>query len=486
MIDRPSGALPILHFDADHQWDHLLELTKPHLDGAGLSRIRSALAKCTQSVAVERHYIDKDYRDTFSNYHSKRFTTPLSRCLRLHFFDEKIARESFRDPKQLQPHYCGYAVIRPTRPNCLGRTLLAPEKLGYVQGNLAVSQEQLSIQGIPLAITGFPFISQDADVTVCAQSSLWMVLRYFSNRYQMYREMYPYQITQLTRDYSIGRIVPSPGLTDWQMAEACRQIGLAPLIYSRDSYPADFEHILYTYVESGIPVLTSTSNHVVACFGHYSDYTKTVPGSLDIVPSSFFNEGFIINDDNGVPYQQLCGSSASATGTPAAISLSQIEAFTAPLPARVFLAAEQFEAVASLLLQSAEFGIKSCSPTLDVKPVATRTFLTTGRSFKRHLDDRGMGNSRVFEIYRNMPLPHFIWVQELSTLDAYRSHRIYGEIIWDATRNVAEPSGWLALHYPEQLYVDSGSASNIERLVRKVDLDSSTDYPLMAHNLRAI
>jgi hypothetical protein len=302
----------------------------------------------------------------------------------------------------------------------------------------------------------------------------------------MYHEMYPYQITQLTRDYSIGRIVPSPGLTDWQMAEACRQIGLAPLIYSRQSYPTDFEHILYTYVESGIPVLTSTSNHVVACFGHYSDYTKAIPGSPERVLSSFFNEGFIINDDNHVPYQRLGGPNADATGAAATISLSQIEAFTAPLPARVFLAAEQFEAVALLLLQSPEFGIANCSNVLNVKPLVTRTFLTTGRSFKRHLDTRGMGHQRVYEVYRNMPLPHFVWIQELSTVDAYRSHRIFGEIIWDATRNVAEPSGWLALHYPERLFVDSGSAFNAERRVRKFDLDNGTDYPLMAHNLRAI
>ena len=299
--------------------------------------------------------------------------------------------------------------------------------------------------------------------------------------------MYPYQITQLTRDYSIGRIVPSSGLTDWQMAEACRQVGLAPLIYSRLSYGATFDHILYTYIESGIPVLTSTHNHVVACFGHYSDYSKPVAG-MDTVRSSFFNEGFIINDDNCFPYQRMALQQVAAQADFSSISLKDIEAFTAPLPARVFLSADQFEVVVAELLASNEFGIEKCSPSLNAKrePIVTRTFLTTGRSFKQHLDARGMGNSLVFELYRNMPLPHFIWICELSTLNLYRSHEILGEVIWDATRNVAEPSGWLALHYPERLFVDIGSALNIRRDVRKFSLDNGDAYSLMKHNLVTI
>jgi hypothetical protein len=489
MINGLKSPLPILRFDTKHGWDDLLWLGKPFLTPQGLLRLQKCLGACAKCVVIERHYIDKDYRDTFSNYHSKRFTTPLARCLRLHFFDKPITRKKLRNSKLLQSGYCGYAIVRPTRPNCLGRTLLDPIKLRYSHGAVCLCNERLSIQGVPLSITGFPFISQDADVTVCAQSSLWMVIRYFSNRYQMYREIYPYQITQLTRDYSIGRLVPSGGLTDWQMAEALRQVGLSPLIYERRSYPKDFEHIMYTYVESGIPILVSMKDHVVACFGHYSDYTKPVSPKLrkgKWLKSSFFNDGFIINDDNGIPYQRIATSNGGAGDTYSSILFERIEAFTASLPPRVFLPAEQFETVASGLLESPRFGIKTCSSALGKKPIVTRTFLTTGRSFKRYLDQRGMGHDLVSDVYRNMPLPHFIWVRELSTLDLYRKHRILGEVIWDATRNVHEPSGWLALHYPERLFVDVGSAFNADQSVIKFDLDKSRDYPLMTHNLEPI
>jgi hypothetical protein len=486
MIDGADSPLPIITFDSNHQWSNLGKLCRPFMTRGGLRRLQQCLGQCTKSVAIERHYIDKDYRDTFSNYHSKRFTTPNARCLRLHFFEKAIGRKDLRNHKALQKIYCGYSVVRPTRPSCLGRTLLDPIKLKYPIGGVCLCEESLSIQGVPLSVTGFPFISQDTDVTVCAQSSLWMVIRYFSNRYSVYQETYPYQITEMTRDYSM----PSEGLTDWQMADGLRRVGLSPLIYERTSYPKNFEHIMYTYVESGIPILISTRDHVVAAFGHFSNYKKPVDAKqrrFKKLNSSFFNQGFIINDDNGIPYQRLNLSDDGVAGKQnSSISFKEVEAFTAPLPPRVFLPAEQFETVAAGLLRSSKFGIKFCSPSLYGQPIVTRTFLTSGRSFKRYLDQRRTGHRIVFNVYCNMPLPHFIWVREIATLDLYRKHRILGEVIWDATRNVYEPSGWLALHYPEKLFIDIGSALNTERMVLKFNLDKGRDYPLMTHNLQAI
>jgi len=489
MIDEPRSPLPLVTFDNQTEWNDLLPLCNRYLDEAGLRRLNSCLG-VVRTVVIERHYIDKDYRDTFSNYHSKRFSTPPSRCLRLHFFDEPITRDQLRSAEQIQSSYCGYSIIRPTRPNCIGRTLLDPRKLQYPTGDLCTCEETLSIQGVILDVHGFPFISQDADVTVCAQSALWMVLRFFSNRYRPYREIYPVEITQLTRDYSIGRMFPSAGLTNWQMAEVLRQLGFSPLQYSREGYQDQFEHILATYVESGVPVLAATRKHVVACLGRSHDLQKQLPPGFNqpYLKSSFFNTAYTINDDNGIPYQLLRVDNQAAVAPMLPLSrlqLKEIEAFTCPLPQRVFLSAEQLEVVVLELLRNTDFRIEICSPTLAQGTFVIRTFLTTGRSFKRYLDDRGMGHQTVYKVYRNMPLPHFIWVCELSSIDLFRQQRIVGEVIWDATRNVYEPSGWLALHYPERLYVDYGSALNRARSLRDFNLDKSTDYPLMTHNLRA-
>ncbi len=74
MIDGKNSLLPLLTFDGTDGWNELLQLAKPELDNDGLQRLMIALSSTTRTVAIERHYIDKDYRDTFHNFHSKRFT----------------------------------------------------------------------------------------------------------------------------------------------------------------------------------------------------------------------------------------------------------------------------------------------------------------------------------------------------------------------------------------------------------------------------
>lgn len=378
MIDEPDGLLPIVTFDNETGWNDLLSVARPHMDVQGMGRLRDALGEATQSVVVERHYIDRDYRDTFSNFHSKRFKTPDSRCIRLHFFDSPVPRGALGQPDSLQPSYLGYSVIRPTRPNCIGRTFVKPKSRKSAQGTVCLCKEDVSIQGMEVELYGFPFISQDADVTVCAQAALWMLVRYFSDRYSIYPETYPVQIGNLTRDYSVGRLFPSSGLYVWQVAEALRRLGFAPLLYSREHYspePAkswhsdNFLHLLYTYIESGIPVLAAFSNHLVVLFGHVSDYSDVtsltpVEGG-PFVFSSELNWAFVGNDDNGIPYQLLADnppSDASAEHMP--LSLAHVEHFVAPLPEKVFLPAESFETLVKAILLRQDVGYKTLSPEM--------------------------------------------------------------------------------------------------------------------------
>lgn len=93
-----------------------------------------------------------------------------------------------------------------------------------------------------------------------------------------------------------------------------------------------------------------------------------------------------------------------------------------------------------------------------------------------------MGNEDVKEIYRNLPLPHFIWVTEFGLIDEYPDF-VRGEIIWDATRNGHELVGWIALHAPEYLMIDIGSAFNGPQRIVKRDLKNSSKYPLFVSNL---
>ncbi len=71
-------------------------------------------------------------------------------------------------------------------------------------------------------------------------------------------------------------------------------------------------------------------------------------------------------------------------------------------------------------------------------------------------------------------------------MEVYLQHRVYGEILWDATRNASEPDGWIALHYPEVLVVDLGAALNQPQKLQKYPLQDSQDYPLYRSNLTDI
>jgi hypothetical protein len=162
--------------------------------------------------------------------------------------------------------------------------------------------------------------------------------------------------------------------------------------------------------------------------------------------------------------------------------------FIVPLPEKVFLPAEGFKtAVTAILEKDPVFGYKTLSPKLKNSRLVLRLFLTTGKSFKKRLAQRKMGNATVEDAYRDLPLPHFMWVCEISDVDAFISRReVYGEILWDATRNVREPNGWIALHYPEKLVLDYGSAFNQQNQLLSFDLQNSTAYPIYTNNLENI
>jgi hypothetical protein len=269
------------------------------------------------------------------------------------------------------------------------------------------------------------------------------------------------------------------------MTEALRRLGFSPVTYARDNFPNDFDHFLYTYIESGIPVLAATKRHVVVAFGHKSDYVQPNPLPNEISFSSQFNHALVVNDDNRIPYQVL-RDKKQGSNDESRFEFGEIESFVAPLAEKIFLPAESFQQVVTTILDRGDVGYKALSAALSAGPLLLRLFLTTARSFKKRLTGRGMGNALVEQAYRNLPLPHFVWVCEISHMGDYLRHMVHGEILWDATRNASEPDGWIALHYPEVFVVDVGSASNERQKLQKYRLQNSQVYPLYRSNLTDI
>jgi hypothetical protein len=353
-----------------------LEKAVPFLDRRSSQRMQEALGARVGWVIVEDQYIDRDYRDTFSHIFSRRFATPSARCQRLHFFERLLnsrpTLEMLGDAG-VQKGYLGYAVIRPTRPNGLGRMLVSPRiALSDVDGvEASLCQETVTLFGQKLSVAGFPYIGQDLDVTTCAQATLWMLRRYYSNRYRQYAETRPYELARLAAQHLRGdRSFPATGLSDWQMAEMLRSLGFSPMIYEKGKF-TDFHQLLLSYLDSGVPLVLSfdrsnngssdTSGHAVACFGfRHRQETATAAGQSAAL--GYETKRLLVNDDNYPPYLEI--GSVIPNHYPGAPTLDQVSSMIVPLPERISLLAEQFNTLVRQVLSDPTLGITKRSPTL--------------------------------------------------------------------------------------------------------------------------
>ena len=250
----------------------------------------------------------------------------------------------------------------------------------------------------------------------------------------------------------------------------------------RDTFKGDFDRLLYTYIESGIPVIAGVPGHVIALFGHGTDLSICKQVSEDMFSSEFCTS-WLVNNDNCSPFEILLKNGGGGSK----FKFEDIDSFIAPLAEKIFMSAENFEEVVKKVLDDEVTGIKHLSPILLQNPLVSRIYLTTVKSYRKKLSDRGMGNPLIENIYRELPLPHFIWVCELSSPSEYANGNVLGEIIWDATRNVWETEGWIAIHYPEKLLIDTGSALNGVQEIHSFDLTNDTcGYSMYCSNLKEI
>jgi hypothetical protein len=458
-VHLASTLYPVIHIAEPADWDLVGHVCSGHLAPVDLRHLRAGLSN-VKTVMVEKEYIDKDYRDTFSHFYSKKFAAYPARTIRLHFFRSEVPTDSIWELTKYQADYIGFSVIRPTRVSTIGRTMLNPRLMPDRKGTLCLATYKANVLGNELTVEAFPFMRQDSDVTVCAHAAAWMVFRYFSEKYTRYREHWPYEITQLTTDYSGGRLVPSTGVTIGQLAEMFYRFGFHPKVYFRkllqSQFPDDptlFDRLLYYYIESGIPVVASlpSKNHALTVLGHLSDYTAVLPAQ-DFASSYRYVRGWVVNDDNHLPYQIVSEAATGGPQHPQKFTRADIAGFVVPLYEKIHLLAEDIEQRFKALIESDLVGLTATKQTLKPDEAVVRIFLTSSRSYKRVRV--ASGPDELGRIYGYFPMPKFIWVAELSTRELYSNGKILGEVIWDATANQIDPFSFLYIHYPTLMIVN--------------------------------
>lgn len=109
------------------------------------------------------------------------------------------------------------------------------------------------------------------------------------------------------------------------------------------------------------------------------------------------------------------------------------------------------------LLKSEKFGTAAKSGLLDeaikAKKVVLRSFLTTGANLKQSMESRGL-DPELESAYRHYSFPHFIWITEIHIVANYPNFCI-GQVVWDATASSRDAQGFLFLHYPNVLFMNT-------------------------------
>ena len=442
-----------------------------------------SLSKRVRSVAVEYPYVDKDYRSTYYNFYSKRHRTYDKFCFRIHLFEEWFdSKDNLNDVRE---SYLGSIVLRPTEVATLGRTQLSPMAIRNFSGYICESGFKNNLMGVPLDVKCFPHIMQDTDVTVCAHAVCWMVARYYSGKYAIYPERLSFDIAESTKDFSEGRIIPSRGLTMGQISEILAAIGFYPEIFIRELYEDQslFYDILYSYVESGIPVVAAMGKkrHAVAVIGHglmrsVAQMIKTL--DVNLVSARHFIDHLIINDDNNLPYNSMeFDVSDNDAENNSVYNLDDIDGFVVPLFEKMYLSAENV-----LKLYQRIFHGKLLDLPCKHEKCVVRVYMTSSRSYKRKIRESTLINRLILLAQLELPMPKFIWIVEIASPSNYDKKMTDYRWIIDATANQYEIYPFLFIHDHKKMYINDRA---LKRQLFRIFFDTQVQpYELYENNLR--
>lgn len=394
-------------------------------------------------VVKETNYVDRVFRDSYYDYYSTKLRVHNRDCLRLSFFDVNIdAGFSLDNDKNIEENYLGFLILRPQQ-KCIGRNVISRlARKGGQDIKICKSEVPASCYGIKLKAEGFPHASQDTETMTCAQTTIWMLMEYFGNKYSLYKPTVSSEIEKILTPFVYERQLPSRGLNYNQVSVALREFGFGPRIYGlHDNQPEtqkQFFELFACYIESGIPLAVALTDsdcgHAVVCVGHENiakSKVKLHPQSFNGKTIYVWNKAvaesrFVFNDDNFPCYQLdfLSKPCERYTAKKPKMSNLKMEQFIAPLYSKVYMEADM------AIGQSKQI-VTSILPNVDGNIV--RTLLTSSRTFREHLAHIQEFSDDQRKALLQIQLPKFVWLTEVSTEDQFMNNKVNSILLIDAT-----------------------------------------------------
>lgn len=391
-------------------------------------------SKC-DCIKVEYPYYDRDYLSTYYGHYSRKFKQYPKECCRLHI--------------EFEEEYYGYITLRPTVGNTkMGKSYLAPELLVKGEAYLMLSNFVAHIHGQKMSIMSFPWKRQQTDISCCAHTALWSVLRYYGNKYNMYADATIGNIVEKVKN-DWGRETPSLGLTPVQVSDLLKEYGFAPLVIGGDR-PSNFIDEILAYVESGIPMIgfLGAYKHAIAIVGHGEINYDILDSGAEIEclgekPVRMISHTKLINsvyvmDDQKFAYKEVPISWFGDTEEDYEYGMNELLYAVIPLYNRMQLT---YGDVYNRMLAWLEGQVMEWEDFS-----VYRIYITSSNSLKQNAMESSTMPRVLKDIILGLSLPRFVWCIDLAGMENYKNQLTTGRIIIDTTAATWEREPWILRH----------------------------------------
>lgn len=435
-------------------YEKLKEHVDFHLvDDDVIVALKKYLGKNCDEILIEYPYYDEDYLSIYYIHYSQKLRPYDKLCCRLHVLRNE--------------EYYGYIVLRPTiKGTKIGKSLLKPELFVKERAYLMLHKFKAHVIGNKMEIRCFPWKSQETDISVCAHTATWTVIRYFGNKFRDYADVTIGELVEHTKN-DWGRKTPSLGLTPVQVSDLFKDFNFSPMILQNDKEENDgFLDELISYVESGIPVIgfLYPIKHAISIIGHglldlarlENDdiVNKLKDDEINIISHSKLMQELYVADDHYFPYRKI-PIEAPSQSSDLIYGLHELKYAVVPLYRRMQLAySEVYERFRVWRKEKIMNWEKFC---------VCRIYITSANSLKEEALKSSNMNETLRDVILNMTLPRFVWCIDLAGIENFKNNLTSGRIIIDTTSPTMEEEIWLLRHDGEKIeFVDFEQGDRIK------------------------
>ena len=374
----------------------------------------------------------------------------------------------------------------------IGKTYLDPQIMLNETAYLALYDFKAHIAGNEMEIKSFPWKSQQTDISVCAHTAFWTIIRYFGNKFRNYADTTIGEIVEKTQN-DWGRKTPSLGLTPVQISDLFKEYGFSPLILQaekdRDT-EAEYLNEVMAYIESGLPMVgfLYPIKHAISIMGHGainyemlddpSIVEEIKDKEINVISHGKLIKELYVMDDNCFPYRKM-PLDLPSNNSDVTYGFSELEYCVVPLYRRMQLVYGEVYA---------RFVAWRKEEVMNWEDLCVcRIYITSANSLKEEaLNSRDM-NDVLKDVIINLTLPKFVWCIDLAGIDNYKKGLTSGRIIVDTTAATKEEEPWILRHDSNRIeYVDIENDDMQDKSVFSTVACNITPYRIYENNLTKV